>query len=383
MTDHPFIVFGRPAIEDPEITEVLETLRSGWIGTGPRVHQFEREFAEYKGVAGAAAVNSCTAALHLSLLAAGVGPGDEVITSALTFCSTVNAIVHTGATPVLADVDASMNVNLGELERRITPRTKAVLIVHFGGRPIAMTPLMDLAQQRQLQVIEDCAHAVEAVTDLGAAGTVGDFGCFSFYATKNVTTGEGGMVLAREPDRLARVRTLSLHGLSKDAWKRFSDEGYKHYQVVEAGFKYNMMDIQAALGLWQLRRVEENWRKRLQVWTTYQEELSELPIGLPALLYGIGRHALHLFTILVDTQRAGVSRDVFLDKMTRAGIGVGVHYMSIPTHPYYRRTFGWRPEQWPESHRIGLQTVSLPLGPNLTESEQARVIEAVTAAIVE
>jgi len=252
-----FIVFGAPKIEQDEIEEVVRCLESGWIGTGPRVARFEKEFGLYKGQSFAAAVSSCTAAMHLSVLAAGIGEGDEVITTPMTFCATVNAIVHSGATPVLADIDPlTMNIDPAQVEARITPRTKAILPVHFAGRAADMDAITKIASRHQLKLIEDCAHAIETEYHGRKAGTFGDFGCFSFYATKNVTTGEGGMVLTRNEADLARIKMLALHGMSKDAWKRFSDEGYKHYFVVETGFKYNMMDLQAALGIHQLQRVE-------------------------------------------------------------------------------------------------------------------------------
>jgi dTDP-4-amino-4,6-dideoxygalactose transaminase len=376
-----FIVFGRPALQEPEIEELVATLRSGWLSTGPRVARFEREFAGYKAVEQAVAVNSCTAALHLSLVVCGIGPGDEVITTGLTFCSTVNAIIHAGGTPVIADVEpTTMNIDVADVERRITPKTRAVLIVHFAGRPCRMEPLVDLTRRQGLRLIEDCAHAVETETDLGKAGTIGDFGCFSFYATKNVTTGEGGMVLAREASELARIRTLALHGLSRDAWKRFSDSGYKHYEVTEPGFKYNMMDIQAALGIWQLQRVEENWRRRDAIWERYLRELGGLPLELPSAIGTGERHARHLFTVIVRAD-APIDRDGFMAELTKEGVGVGVHYNSIATHPYYQDAYGWRPEDYPHSHRIGRQTVSLPLSPDLSDQEQSRVVAAVRKAL--
>ena len=258
-----FLVFGSPLIGEPEISEVVETLRSGWIGTGPRVAQFERDFAAYQGVKQAVAVNSCTAALHLSLVAAGIGPGDEVITTAMTFCASVNAIIHAGGTPVMADVDPhTMNIDPAQVAARITPRTRALLPVHFAGRPCDMDALGELARRHNLKLIEDCAHGIETEYHGRRAGTFGDFGCFSFYVTKNVITGEGGMVLAARDADADRIKILALHGMSKDAWKRFGDSGYKHYQVVECGFKYNMMDLQAAIGIHQLRRVEEGWLRR-------------------------------------------------------------------------------------------------------------------------
>ena len=263
--DKPFLVFGSPQIEQAEIGEVIKVLESGWLGTGPRVAQFERDFARYKGLheTQTAAVNSCTAALHVSMIASGIGPGDEVITTPMTFCATVNAIIHAGATPVLADVDpVTMNLDPVQVDARITPRTRAILPVHFAGRPCEMAALMAIAERYDLKVIEDCAHAIETEYHEQKAGTFGDFGCFSFYVTKNVVTGEGGMVVARDEHDIGRVKMLALHGMSRDAWRRFSDAGFKHYQVVECGFKYNMMDLQAALGIHQLARVDKNWIKR-------------------------------------------------------------------------------------------------------------------------
>jgi dTDP-4-amino-4,6-dideoxygalactose transaminase len=382
MSASDFIIFGAPLIERDEIDEVAHCLESGWIGTGPRVARFENEFAAYKQHAFAAAVSSCTAAMHLSVLAAGIREGDEVITTPMTFCATVNAIVHAGATPVLADVDPrTMNIDPAQVEARITPRTKAILPVHFAGRAADMDALTEIARRHGLKVIEDCAHAIETEYRGRKAGTLGDFGCFSFYATKNVTTGEGGMVLTRSEEDLARIKMLALHGMSKDAWKRFSDDGYKHYYVVETGFKYNMMDLQAALGIHQLRRVESNWLRRKEIWRLYNEAFAGLPVTLPAEPEEDTRHAYHLYTILIDEDCAGLSRDQFLEKMTASEIGVGVHYLSIPEHPIYQERFGWRPEDYPHAMRIGRQTVSLPLSAKLTDSEVSRVVESVQRAL--
>ncbi|MEQ6341792.1 MAG: DegT/DnrJ/EryC1/StrS family aminotransferase [Gammaproteobacteria bacterium] len=377
-----FLIFGSPLIEEAEIDEVIACLKSSWIGTGPRVAQFESDFAAYKGVPQAVALNSCTAALHLSLLVANLKPGDEVITTPLTFCATVNAIIHAGATPVLADVDpATMNIDPNEIDRRITPRTRAILPVHFAGRACDMDAIMSIAEKHNLKVIEDCAHAIETEYKGRKAGTFGDFGCFSFYSTKNIVTGEGGMVLAKRDEDIARLKVLGLHGMSKDAWKRFGDEGFKHYQVVECGFKYNMMDMQAALGVHQLKRVEAYGQRRSQIWQHYMKAFWDLPIGLPAPVEANTRHAYHLFTILIDKEKTGVSRDEFLDRMTAEGIGVGVHYMSIPEHPYYQQTFGWKPENYPNAMRIGRQIVSLPISAKLTEQDQQNVVVAVKAAL--
>jgi dTDP-4-amino-4,6-dideoxygalactose transaminase len=374
-----FLVFGAPLIEEAEIAEVVDCLKSGWLGTGPKVARFEREFAAYKKEGIALALNSCTAALHLCLVALDLKPGDEVITTPLTFCATVNAIIHAGGTPVLADVDpATMNIDPEAVRAAITPRTRAILPVHFAGRPCAMDALCALAGEHGLTIIEDCAHAIETEYRGRPAGTFGQFGCFSFYVTKNVITGEGGMVLAKDEAAAARIKTLGLHGMSADAWKRFSDEGYKHYLVTEAGFKYNMMDLQAAIGLHQLARVERSWERRAEIWAAYNQALAGLPLTLPSPAEPDTRHAYHLYTVLVDPARTGeLTRDQFLTAMTGHNIGVGVHYLSLPEHPYYRERFGWRAEDWPEALRIGRATVSLPISPKLSDADVADVAAAV------
>lgn len=374
-----FLVFGAPLIEEPEVQEVLDTLRSGWLGTGPRVAKFEKMFADYEGVPAnqVAALNSCTAALHLSLLAAGIGPGDEVITTPMTFCATVNTILHAGAKPVLADVDGkTMNISPEQIAEKVTRKTKAILPVHFAGRACDMKGLMDIATDHKLTVIEDCAHAIETEWHGQKAGTFGEFGCFSFYATKNVATGEGGMVVTKEEKLAARVKVLGLHGMSRDAWKRFSADGYKHYQVVEYGFKYNMMDLQAAIGLHQLARVEQNWKKRETLWNAYNKGLAGLPLGLPAPVEPKTKHAYHLYTVLVDEAETGISRDKLLTEMTKRKIGVGVHYQSVPEHPVYQERLGWDSRDWPEAKRIGDQTVSLSITPKMSVDDVADVVAA-------
>ena len=373
-----FLVFGAPQINDAEIEEVIASLKSGWLGTGPKVARFEANFAAYKETAHVVAVSSCTAAMHLSMLAAGLGQGDEVITTPLTFSATVNAIIHAGATPVLADVDPiTQNIDPESVESMITARTRAILPVHFAGRPCDMDSLAKIAERHGLIMIEDCAHAVEAEYKGRKAGTFGDFGCFSFSVTKTVITGEGGMVLTGSEDAAERIKILALHGMTKDAWKRFSDEGYRHYQVVELGFKCNMMDLQAAIGIHQLARVEANWIRRRKIWHRYMDAFGPLPIGLPAVPEADTRHAYHLFTILIEEGRAGIDRDDFLDAMTARNIGVGVHYLSIPEHPFYRECFGWRGEDYPHAKRIGHQTVSLPLSAKLADEDVGDVVDAV------
>jgi len=377
-----FLVFGSPAIEEDEIQEVVASLRSGWLGTGPKVARFEHAFQTYKGAPYAVAVNSCTAALHLSMLTAGLKPGDEVITTPLTFCATVNAIIHAGLTPVLADVEpVSMNIDPEQIRARITPRTRAILPVHFAGRPCDMNSIQQIADSHGLKIIEDCAHAIEAEYHGRKTGTFGDFGCFSFYVTKNIVTGEGGMVLTRSEADAATVKRLALHGMTTDAWRRFSDDGYKHYYVVDCGYKCNMMDIQAAIGIHQLKRIESYWNHRREIWHRYNAAFAGLPLGLPAAPEPNTRHACHLYTVLIDPERCGISRDHFLEAMTRMNIGVGVHFLSIPEHPYYQGTFGWRPEDYPHAMKIGRQTVSLPISAKLMKEDIDDVVTAVKTGL--
>jgi dTDP-4-amino-4,6-dideoxygalactose transaminase len=373
-----FLTFGAPSIGEEEIAEVVACLRSGWIGTGPRVAEFEKQFRDYRGAKHAVAVNSCTAALHLSLLVAGLKPGDEVITTPMTFCATVNAIIHAGLKPVLADIDpTTQNIDPDQVESKITPRTRAILPVHFAGRPCDMAALVQIANKHGLKIIEDCAHAAEATFDGRPVGTFGDFGCFSFYVTKNMTTGEGGMVLTGNDDYQSKLKVQALHGLTRDAWNRFGGEGYQHYEVVDCGFKYNMTDMQAALGIHQLRRLERNWQRRETIWKRYADKLAALPVTLPAPAASNTKHSYHLFTLLIDKQACGLTRDEFVQNMTRCKIGVGVHYVSIPEHPYYQRSFGWTPGDFPHAAKIGRQTVSIPLSAKLADEDVADVIEAV------
>ena len=382
--DAPFIVFGAPDIRSDEIDEIVESLESGWIGTGPRVAQFEQEFAAYKSVPSnqTAAVNSCTAALHVSMVAADLQPGDEVITTAMTFCATANAIIHSGATPVIVDIDPeTYNIDVDLLEQRITEKMRAIVPVHFAGRPCDMDRIGALARKHDLIIIEDCAHAIETEWRGQPAGTFGDFGCFSFYVTKNVVTGEGGMVISRSAEQIGKIKVLALHGMSKDAWKRFGDEGFKHYEVVTAGFKYNMMDLQAALGIHQLRRVEENWLRRQEVWNLYQEAFAGLPVGCPAEPEADTRHAYHLYTLKIDERLCGVSRDALMSRLGEAGVGTGVHYRSLAQHRFYQEQFGWHPDEYPVSTSFGNQTISLPLGSKLGNDDVTQIIEAVSAEL--
>ena len=376
-----FLIYGAPLIGEEEIEAVTDCMRSGWLGTGPRVSQFEELFRDYVGSDYASAVNSCTAALHLSMRALGLQAGDEVIAPAMTFCATVNAIIHAGCKPVIADVDSiTMNLDPVDVETRITPKTRAIIAVHFAGRPCDMTRLMDVADRHNLVLIEDCAHAIETTYHGKHAGTFGAFGCFSFYVTKNVVTGEGGMIVTASEEMRDRVRVLALHGMSRDAWKRYSDDGYRHYQVVDCGYKYNMMDLQAAIGIPQLARVEQNWERRRDIWQIYQRELADLPLTLPAPPEPETRHAYHLYTVRV-ADNAVIDRDTLLTRLTKEKIGVGVHYLSLAEHPFYQETFGWQPSDVPRATRIGQTTLSLPLSAAVSDADVADVIAALRRCV--
>lgn len=373
-----YIVFGSPWIGSEEIDAVRATLESGWIGTGPRVKEFERAFADYVGTKHAVALNSCTACLHLAMLSLDLKPGDEVITTPLTFAATVNAILHTGATPVLVDVDrATMNLDAARIESAITPRTRVILPVHLAGRPCDMDTITRVAAKHGLTVVEDAAHCIEGRYHGRRIGTLSPLTCFSFYVTKNMTTAEGGMVCTDSAELADRIKVYGLHGLSQDAWMRFSDAGYRHYEVVFPGFKYNMTDIAAAMGLCQLRRIEGWLTRREEIWKRYDEAFADLPCFLPAPPEPDTRHARHLYTLLIDIDSALVTRDEFMSELHRRGIGTGVHYRAIHLHRYYRERFGFRPGDFPNAAWISDRTVSLPLSAKLREQDVDRIIRTV------
>ncbi len=377
-----YLVFGSPQILQPEIDEVLGSLRAAWLGTGPKVQAFERAFGAYVGTPHAVAVHSCTAALHLAAVIIGLQPGDEVLVPAMTFAATANAVVHAGGRPVLVDVDSGTScIDPVAAERRITPRTRAIIPVHFAGRACDMDAILALASRHDLRVIEDCAHAVETQYKGRHAGTLGDFGAFSFYVTKNVVTGEGGMLVTADAGHAARAKTLALHGLSADAWARFSDEGFKHYDVTEPGFKYNMMDLQAALGIHQLRRVEDNLARREAIWARYDAAFRDLPAAIPAPVEAGTRHARHLYTLLVDIDRLTVGRDEVAAALHRQRIGTGIHYRALHLHQYYRETFGYQRGDFPHAEYISDRTMSLPMSPGLTDADVEDVIFAVTRTL--
>lgn len=377
-----FLIFGSPRIEEDEIEEVAECLRSGWISTGPRVAQFEKMFAEYIGSGFAVALNSCTAGLHLALKVAGIDPGDEVITTPMTFGATANVIVNQGAIPVFVDINRkTQNIDPQKIEEKITPRTRVILPVHMAGRPCDMDEILHIAKTHNLVVIEDAAHALEARYKGRKIGAIGDVTAFSFYVTKNLTTSEGGMVTTQNEEWADRINTLRLHGLSKGAWKRYSSEKFLHYQVLEPGFKYNMMDIQAAMGLKQLEKIENYWQRRNRIWEMYDAAFQNLPVQTPAPVSDDIKHARHLYTLMLDVEKLKCSRDEFQQALYELNIGTGIHFLSLHLHPYYRERFGFRHDDFPEAEYISERTISLPLSAKLTDVDVADVIQAVVVTL--
>jgi dTDP-4-amino-4,6-dideoxygalactose transaminase len=374
-----FLVFGKPCIEEPEIDEVVHTLRSGWLGTGPKVHEFERRFARYTTAQHAIALNSCTAGLHLALTVLGIGPGDEVITAPMTFAATANVILHCGATPVFADVGQhKLTIDPAAVEQAITPRTKALLPVHFGGRACDLDALRSLADRHGLYIIEDAAHAIETLYRGRKVGAIGDITCFSFYVTKSIVTGEGGMVTTNNPAWAERLRILSLHGLSQDAWSRFSGKACQHYEVLEPGYKYNMMDLQAALGLHQMARLEANYERRREIWNRYDEAFRDLPVfPLTPESEAGSRHALHLYTLLLDLQHLTEDRDFVRQALHQENIGTGIHYKALHLHPYYAGRFGLTRGMFPNAEWVSDRTLSLPLSAHMTDED----VDDVTFAV--
>jgi dTDP-4-amino-4,6-dideoxygalactose transaminase len=375
--------FAPPSIGQAEIDEVLETLRSGWLSTGPRVQAFERAFAEYVGARHAVAVNSGTAALHLALLAAHVGTDDEVITTPLTFCSTANVVIHAGATPRFADIDPiTWNLDPQAVEDALTPRTRAIVPVHYAGRPVDVRAFRAIAGRHpSITLIEDAAHAVEAVAAGEKVGTTADFSCFSFYATKNLTTGEGGMLTTASGRGAALARMAALHGMTHNAWDRYAG-GTPHYDVVMPGFKYNMMDLQAAIGLHQLARINDHLAHRESLWQLYDEGLADLPLVRPAPIEAGDVHARHLYTVLM-TSDAPLTRDALLTALARERITASVHFRALHLHTYYATRFGLTRGMFPHAEAVSDRVISLPLSNGTTATDVHRVIDVLRPLLLQ
>lgn len=371
-----FLPFSPPSLGEDEIQEVVAALRSGWISRGPRTAAFEQAFAEYLGAPAALALNSCTAGLHLAMVALEIGRDEEVIVPTMTFCASANVVEHVGARPVLVDVDPeTLNIAPDAVEAAITDRTRAILVVHYGGHPAEMDALEALATRHGLAIVEDAAHSLPATFRGRKIGSTKHLTAFSFYATKNLTTGEGGM-LTGDPARLEKARLFSLHGMSGDAWQRYADKGRWYYEVMVAGYKYNMTDVQAALGLKQLERLDEMQARRREVVDLYTEGFADLPTLRTPTVRDHVDSAWHLYPVRIGDD-APVSRDGFIDRLTRRNIGSSVHFIPLHLHPHYRDKYGYRPEDFPTAQAAYEKLVTLPLHPGLTDDDVSDVVHAV------
>jgi len=380
------LAYALPMIGEEEIAEVVDTLRSGWVTTGPKVKRFERDFAEYVGAPHAIAVNSCTVALHLALAALGVGPGDEVIVPTLTFCATANVVVHLGATPVFADIGPDYLVTPQSIEDSITPRTKVIMPVHYAGQACDMEAIYEIADRHNLAVVEDAAHAAGTIyrgKKIGSDALSADFTnikritAFSFYATKNLTTGEGGMITSADEELAHKMQYLSQHGMSRDAWKRYTNAGNWYYEVIAAGYKDNMTDIAAALGIHQLRRLDGFIETRQRYAKMYDEAFSQISEILTPIKHDDRNHVYHLYPIQIEANSLKIDRAEFIEALREMKIGASVHFIPVHLHPFYQRTFGHKRGDLPYSERVYNNILSLPLYPRMTEQDVQDVIRAV------
>ncbi len=379
-----FLPFHRADLGVEEIEGVVDVLRSGWLTTGPKVREFEREFAAMVGTQHAVAVNSCTAALHLALEAAGLREGDEVLVPTMTFAATAEVVIYFKARPVLIDcVQDTLNMDTDRIEEAITDKTRAIIPTHFAGHPCEMERIKSIARIHGLNVIEDAAHALPARYQGKPVGSIADSTCFSFYATKNITTGEGGMVTTDNAEWAARIRMMSLHGLSRDAWNRYSAEGSWYYEILSPGFKYNLTDMAAALGLAQLKKCDRFWKARERYAALYHEGFQDLPEVICPNAAPHVQHAWHLYVIQLDLDRLRITRNEFIRRLQQAGIGCSVHFIPLHLHPYYRDTWCYRPDDLPVSNKVFQSILSLPLYSKMAEADVYRVIETVRTLVKE
>lgn len=374
-----FLPFAKPAVGDDEINEIIDSIKSGWITTGPKVERFTKMVADYVGGKHATSLSSATAGLHLALIAHGIGPGDEVITTAMTFAATVNVITLVGATPVLVDIDrGTLQLRVEEVAKKITKKTKAVMPVHFAGQPVDMDPLLDLAKKHKLIVIEDAAHSIGTEYKGKKIGSLETTSVFSFHPNKNMTTGEGGTVVSNNAEVVDKISLLKFHGMDKNAWKRFDKAGSPRYDITVAGYKYNMMDIQAAMGLHQLPKLDGFIETRRQRSMKYQESFKSV-MGLltPKEVPYPHKHAWHLYTPLIDIDALAINRDAFMKELKDRNIGSGLHYSAVHEFSINTQKYGWKPADFPEAHFVSERILSLPLFPTMTDQDQADTIEAV------
>jgi len=379
-----FLPFHSPVIAEKEISAVVEVLKSGWLTTGKKVREFERRFGDFVGCSHAVAVNSGTAALHLALEAIGIGAEDEVIVPTMTFAATAEVVLYLGAKPVLVDCEPdTLNMAPDNLAAALTPKTKAIIPVHFGGQPCDMDSILRFAREHDLRVVEDAAHALPAYYRGRPIGGIGDITCFSFYATKTITTGEGGMATTANPGWADKMRMLSLHGISHDAWNRYSAEGSWYYEILCPGYKYNLTDIAASLGIGQLDNCNVFFEARRQIARAYNEGFADLPeIKTPVCRPDV-QHAWHLYVIQLQLERLTINRRDFIEALREKNIGTSVHFIPLHLHPYYRNTFGYRPGDFANASAVFERIISLPIYPKMTESDVNDVVEAVRSIVEE
>ena len=376
-----YLDFAKPDFGEAEFNAVREVLESGWITTGAKTRAFEAEFAKAVGAKHAIAVNSCTAALHLALEAVGLTAQDEVITTPYTFAASAEVIRYFGAKPVFVDVDRrTTNIDPAQVARAITPRTKAVIPVHMAGLAVDLDPILDVCRDRGIAVVEDAAHSFPSTYKGRMIGAIGDFTCFSFYATKTIATGEGGMICTDDDEHAQRCRLMALHGISRDAWKRYTAEGSWYYEVIAPGFKYNLTDIASALGLVQLRRTEEMVARRTAIAKRYSEAFARSDaFELPPEGSADNRHAWHLYMLRLHLDRLTIDRAAFIEELKRRNLGVSVHFIPLHTQPYYRDLYGFKPEDFPVAYGEYLREISLPIYSKMTDEDVERVIGEVLA----
>jgi len=373
-----------PYIGEEEISEVVDTLKSDWITMGPKTLKFEELFKEYIGCKFAISLNSCTAGLHLSLVSLNIGEGSEVITSPYTFAATGNTIVHQRAKPIFVDIDkGTYNIDIEQIENAITDKTRAIMPVHYAGHPCEMNEILKIADEYNLYVIEDAAHALGAKYKGKEIGTIGDTTSFSFYATKNITTGEGGMVTTDNEEIAEKIRILRLHGISRDAWKRYSSEGSWYYEIIECGYKYNMTDIQASIGIHQLKKAEAMRKKREEIAKIYNEEFENLEGLITPTIKKHVKHAWHLYPLLIDIDRMKINRNKFIEELKKQNIGTSVHFIPLHLHPFYRKTLGYKKGDFPSAEWVYEREISLPIYPRMTDDDVIDVVNAVKKIVLE
>ena len=370
--------FHVPDLDNREFDEIKDSLESGWVTTGPKTKRFEKEFAKAVGCKHAVALNSCTAAMHLALEAIGLSSGDEVITSPYTFAATAEVVRYFDAHPIFVDVEAdTMNINASLIEGAITKRTKAIIPVHIAGLPSNMDAILDIAKRHNLKVIDDAAHAFPAKYHSHTIGGLSDVTCFSFYATKTLTTAEGGMLCTNDDDIADRCRMTSLHGIDKDAWKRYSAEGHWYYEIQVPGYKYNMTDIAAGMGLVQLSKSDMMWQRRREIAMSYSAMFSSFAELECPYDYHDAQHAWHLYMLRINPRLLSIDRRQFIDELRRRNIGSSVHFIPLHLHPYYRDTYGYQPESFPVAHREYEREISLPVYSKMTDADVQDVVDAV------